>query len=159
MARRKRASREDAYDPPVQVEAVREVTPELVAALRRLVPQLSASASDVDTEAVARIVHSDVTQLFVGRDDDGEIVGTLTLATFAIPTGIRAWIEDVVVDERARGRGVGRSLTTAAIEAARAAGARTVELTSRAARVEANAMYQRLGFEQRETNVYRLALD
>jgi ribosomal protein S18 acetylase RimI-like enzyme len=69
------------------------------------------------------------------------------------------WIEDVVVDERARGRGVGRSLTTASIEGARAAGARTVELTSRAARVEANAMYQRLGFEQRETNVYRLALD
>jgi len=83
------------------------------------------------------------------------IVGTLTLVVFRIPTGLRAWIEDVVVDESARGRGVGEALTMAAIGLAAGAGARTVDLTSRPTREAANRLYRRLGFELRETNVYR----
>jgi ribosomal protein S18 acetylase RimI-like enzyme len=94
------------------------------------------------------------TTLFVARMND-EIVGTLTLVVFRIPTGIRAWIEDVAVDEAAGGKGVGKALTRAAIEHAFEAGARTVDLTSRPSREVANGMYQRLGFERRETNVYR----
>jgi ribosomal protein S18 acetylase RimI-like enzyme len=85
-------------------------------------------------------------------------VGSLTLATFRIPTGVRAWIEDVVVDSSARGHGVGEALNIAAIEEARARGAITVELTSRPSREAANRLYQRLGFVARETNVYRYTI-
>jgi ribosomal protein S18 acetylase RimI-like enzyme len=89
----------------------------------------------------------------------GPIVGTLTLVVFRIPTGVRAWIEDVVVDEGARGRGVGQALTRAAIDRAAQAGARTVDLTSRPAREAANRLYQGLGFQARATNVYRYSRD
>ena len=88
-------------------------------------------------------------------DADGRILGSLTLVVFPIPTGIRAWIEDVVVDEAARGRGVGEALNRAALDRARAAGARTVDLTSRPSREAANRLYQRIGFQPRDTNVYR----
>jgi len=80
----------------------------------------------------------------------------MTLVVFRIPTGVRAWIEDVVVDEAARGRGVGEALNRVAIQRAHDAGARTVDLTSRPSREAANRLYSRLGFEQRDTNVYRL---
>jgi ribosomal protein S18 acetylase RimI-like enzyme len=86
-------------------------------------------------------------------------VGTLTLVVFRAPTGVRAWIEDVVVETSARGRGVGAALVEAAVAGAERAEARTVDLTSRSGRAEANLLYQRLGFEQRETNVYRRTLE
>ena len=86
------------------------------------------------------------------------ILGSMTLVVFRIPTGLRAWIEDVVVDEAARGRGVGETLNRAAIEWARVEGATTVDLTSRPSREAANRLYQRLGFQERSTNVYRLGL-
>jgi ribosomal protein S18 acetylase RimI-like enzyme len=103
-------------------------------------------------------VESPATTLFIARPPTGEILGTLTLVTFRIPTGVRAWIEDVVVDERARGQGVGEALTRAALAAARKSGAQTVDLTSRPSREAANQLYQRLGFKLRETNVYRYDL-
>jgi ribosomal protein S18 acetylase RimI-like enzyme len=102
-------------------------------------------------------VASDASVLLLA-EEDGEVVGAMTLVVFTIPTGVRAWIEDVVVDEAARGRGVGDALNRAAIERAREAGARTVDLTSRPSREVANHLYRRLGFEQRDTNVYRLDL-
>jgi ribosomal protein S18 acetylase RimI-like enzyme len=89
---------------------------------------------------------------------DGKIAGALTLATFRIPTGVRAWIEDVVVDSGARGHGVGEALNMAAIAEARSRGAITVELTSRPSREAANRLYQRIGFVQRETNIYRYTI-
>ena len=82
----------------------------------------------------------------------------MTLATFRIPTGVRAWIEDVVVDSEARGHGVGEALNMAAIAEARSRGAITVELTSRPSREAANRLYQRIGFVQRETNIYRYTI-
>jgi ribosomal protein S18 acetylase RimI-like enzyme len=97
--------------------------------------------------------------MFIARSvDTGQIIGSLTLALFRIPTGMRAWIEDVVVDEAARGQGVGAALNHAALERARREGARTVDLTSRPTREAANRLYKRLGFVQRETNVYRFSL-
>jgi ribosomal protein S18 acetylase RimI-like enzyme len=141
----------------MEVAVVRSVSPELVSAMRSLLPQLS-SASPPSAEELAAIVDSPATSLLVARDGDA-IVGMLTLAVFRIPTGVRAWIEDVVVDEAARGQGVGEALTLAAVELARGAGARSVELTSRPTREAANRLYRRLGFEERETNVLRLALD
>jgi ribosomal protein S18 acetylase RimI-like enzyme len=142
--------------PVLIVSRVTEVTDEVVEAVACLVPQLSASAPAPGRGELEQIVSSQATVLFVARDGDGgRIVGTLTLAVFRIPTGVRAWIEDVIVDESVRGQGGGEALTAAAIEAAEAAGARTVELTSRPTRQAANRLYQRLGFVTRQTNVYR----
>jgi ribosomal protein S18 acetylase RimI-like enzyme len=139
---------------PVEVEIARSVTPELLDAVHRLIPQLSKSAPPVTSDELAEIVVGPATIFFVARVD-GAIAGCLTLAVFRLPTGVRAWIEDVVVDEAARGHGVGAALNEAAIASAAERGARTVDLTSRPSREAANRLYQRLGFVPRETNVYR----
>jgi ribosomal protein S18 acetylase RimI-like enzyme len=144
----------------IHTTEVVEVDDELVAAFERLTPQLSSSSPAPGVDELAAIVASPATVLFVARDiDSGEIVGSLTLALFRIPTGMRAWIEDVVVDEAARGQGVGEALNQAALTRARADGAKTVDLTSRPSRQAANRLYARIGFEQRETNVYRYKLE
>ena len=141
----------------VVVERATEVTPELISAFELLIPQLSSSNPPPTSSELQKIVSSDSSVLFVARVD-GKIVGSLTLATFRIPTGLRAWIEDVVVDGSARGHGVGEALNQAALTEARARGAVTVDLTSRPSREAANRLYQRLGFVQRDTNVYRFTL-
>lgn len=144
----------------IHTTEVVEVDDELVAAFDRLTPQLSSSSPAPGADELAEIVASPATVLFAARNiDTGEIVGALTLALFRIPTGLRAWIEDVVVDQSARGQGVGEALSNAAIERARSEGAKTVDLTSRPTRETANRLYKRVGFEQRETNVYRYSLD
>ncbi len=140
------------------VEEVAEATPDVVAAFTRLVPQLSRSAPAPTPVELAEMVASPATVVLVARDDGGEIVGTLTLVLFRIPTGVRAWIEDVVVDQDARGSGVGEALIRAVLERAGAAGARSVDLTSRPTREAANRLYRRLGFEPRDTNVYRVVV-
>jgi ribosomal protein S18 acetylase RimI-like enzyme len=142
----------------VTIEEVRAVTPELVEAFAHLVPQLS-STIPPDHTALRAVVDNEHTFLFIARDATGGIVGTTCLATFAIPTGVRAWIEDVVVDSATRGGGIGTALVTAALERARQLGARSVDLTSRPNREEANRLYTRIGFARRSTNVYRYALD
>lgn len=141
----------------VTVEEATEVDEELVAAFAALVPQLSSSAPAPGPAELAEMVASPAITLLVARDGR-QILGTLTLVVFRIPTGVRAWIEDVVVDQGARGRGVGEALTREATSRAGAAGARTVELTSRPSREAANRLYQRLGFLRRDTNLYRLDL-
>ncbi|MFP5319253.1 MAG: GNAT family N-acetyltransferase [Acidimicrobiia bacterium] len=142
------------------VEEATEATDEVVAAVQRLVPQLSSSATVPTAEEVRELVKSPATVLLVARsgDDGGEIVGMLTLALFRIPTGLRAWIEDVVVDAAATRQGIATALTEAALARAAQAGARTVDLTSRASREAANLLYQKVGFVARETNVYRYQL-
>jgi ribosomal protein S18 acetylase RimI-like enzyme len=142
----------------VTIEEVKKVDAELVAAFDRLIPQLSSSNPPPTEKELAAIVTSRSTVLFVARDE-GEIVGSLSLVLFRIPTGLRAWIEDVVVDEAARGKGVGELLNRAAIDHAGKAGAKTVDLTSRPSREAANRLYQRLGFQLRNSNVYRYELD
>lgn len=141
------------------VEIATDVTDELVEAFARLIPQLSRSSPPPSRGELRAIVETAGTFLLVARGADGAIVGTTTLVTFRIPTGVRAWIEDVVVDDAARGQGVGEELTREALRVAREAGAKTVDLTSRPSREAANRLYQRIGFEQRDTNVYRIALD
>jgi ribosomal protein S18 acetylase RimI-like enzyme len=137
------------------VEEVVALDEALCAALALLIPQLSTSAEPLTREVLEEIVGSPGTTLFVAKDASGGIVGTLTLATFRAPTGVRAWIEDVVVDETERGRGTGGALVTAAVAKAREVGARTVDLTSNPRRTEANSLYRKLGFAVRDTNVYR----
>tara|TARA_B100000586_G_scaffold227594_1_gene175600 strand:- start:446 stop:889 length:444 start_codon:yes stop_codon:yes gene_type:complete len=142
----------------IEITEATVVDDDLVGAMARLVPQLSSSGSSPDVEALEAIVASDSSVLLIAVSER-VIVGALTLVLFRIPTGLRAWIEDVIVDEAARGRGIGEALNQAAIERARAAGARTVDLTSRPSREAANRLYQRLGFVERETNVYRRVID
>ena len=146
-----------------EVAEAAEVTDEFAVAFRRLVPQLSRSAEPPTAADLAEIVRSPATVLFAAYAEDAaagpnEIIGSLTLVLFRIPTGLRARIEDVVVDESARGAGVGRALNLAAVERAAAEGARSVDLTSSPAREAANELYLSLGFKQRDTNVYRLEL-
>jgi len=146
----------------VDIEIVNEVTTDVVEAFGRLLPQLSTSASQLDADALSVIVSAPASTLLIARAG-GEIVGTLTLVIFPIPTGIRAWVEDVVVDEAARGKQFGgkrvaETLTTEAIRIARQAGAKTVDLTTRPSRVAAGKLYERLGFEQRDSRVYRYSL-
>ena len=145
---------------PVAVRVVEatEVTPALVEAIGRLLPNLSRS-SPAPTEAEVReMVDAPGTVLLIALDDDDAIVGTLTLALFRIPTGVRAWIEDVIADPAASGQGIGRLLTQAALDEAGRRGAKTVELTSRPSREAANHIYQSMGFEPRDTNVYRFSV-
>lgn len=136
------------------VDECLEVTDEVVAAMAALVPQLSSSSPPPDRERLGEIVESPACHLLLARDGTA-VLGSMTLVVFPIPTGIRAWIEDVVVDSGARGRGVGEALNRRAIEIAIERGARTVDLTSRPERAAANRLYQRLGFVKRDTNVYR----
>lgn len=131
----------------------------LADALVGLVPQLSRSNPPPTLEQVeAMLAHEAVTQ-FLAREDDGTIVGVSTLAVFPIPTGRRAWIEDVIVDEASAGQGIGALLTTAMLDHAKAQGCVSVDLTSRPSREAANHLYRKLGFEPRSTNVYRFNLE
>ena len=130
------------------------MTDEVVEAFARLIPQLSATTLPPDRTALDRIVSSPAVTLLVARTD-GKISGTLTLVMFPIPTGMRAWIEDVVVDEAAGRKGIGTELSREALRIAQQAGARTVDLTSRPSRVAAGRLYERIGFQPRETRVYR----
>jgi ribosomal protein S18 acetylase RimI-like enzyme len=141
---------------PIDVEVVREPSDEVVSAFARLLPQLSRSAPPLDHATLTRVLSHDANTLFLARMD-GQIVGTLTLVMVPIPSGLRARIEDVVVDTSARGCGVGTALTVAAIEHARVANARTLDLTSRPERDSAGRLYERLGFRERDSRIYRLA--
>lgn len=149
-----------AIAPRFVVTVATEADDALLGAVTGLLPQLSSSSPPPTREQLARLIADPATTLLVATDvEDGAVLGMLTLALFQLPTGVRAWVEDVVVDGAARGRGVGAALVEGALAVARQDGARTVDLTSRASREEANRLYRRLGFEQRETNVYRYTLD
>jgi len=143
----------------MDISILTQVTEEVHKAFTRLIPQLSASAVIPTIAELQEIAEND--SLLIARDpaQGGKIVGTLTLVTFRIPTGIRSWIEDVVVDTNERGKGVGEALTLAALKRAAELGAKTVDLTSRPSREAANRLYQRVGFELRQSNLYRYTLE
>ena len=141
----------------IKIEEIVKVDDELLAAMNRLVPQLSNSNSPPDRSALEGIVASD-SSILLAAFIDREIVGSLTLVVFSIPTGKRDWIDDVVVDEKRRNKGLGDALNQDAIKIARQLGAKTVDLTSRPSRESANRLYKRLGFLQRDTNIYRFEI-
>ena len=143
-----------AFEPEVLVEVATTVDENLVAEVASLMPQLSSSAPAPARAELEELLDSPSNVLFVARlCRSGGVVGMLTLVVYRIPTGINAVIEDVVVDESARGSGVGASLVRAALEEAERRGARHVDLTSRPSREAANRLYERLGFRPRATNV------
>ena len=139
----------------MRVEEATDASVDVEDAVRRLLPQLSETAPPLITQDLEEIVASPATRLLVVRDDDDRIHGMLTLVLARVPTGLRAHIEDVVVDEAARGQGAGELLMREALELAESAGARSVDLTSSPGREAAHRLYQRLGFEPRDTSVYR----
>jgi ribosomal protein S18 acetylase RimI-like enzyme len=139
-----------------RIATVDSASVDVLDALQRLVGELSSSAAKPNARDLEAIIESPVTTMIVARDQRDEVIGMLTLALFRIPSGLRAWIEDVVVDERARGEGVGEALTREAIRVANQRGARTIDLTSNRSREAANRMYRKLGFNRRDTTVYRI---
>jgi ribosomal protein S18 acetylase RimI-like enzyme len=147
----------------VTIEVANEVTPELLEAVRSLLQQLDfhipiEQQAGLSEEHLARVVAAPETTLLIARTEDGRIVGMTSLATFDVPTGRHAWIEDVVVDASARGQGIGEALTREAVRRAGEAGAAQVDLTSASYREAANKLYPRVGFKLRNTNVYRYTL-
>jgi len=145
----------------IEIVRVTQVSEDLVSAFERLIPQLSPSISPPTRTELEEIVSSPASLIFVAKDPSrsGEVLGALTLVLYRVPTGLHAWIEDVVVGSEHRRKGIGTALTKAALESAEDRGARTVDRTSRPSREDANRLYRRLGFTQRETNVYRFEFE
>ncbi len=141
----------------MEIFEAKQVNDELVEAFQCLVPQLSSSSPAPSRAQIQEMVDSPAVILLMARDE-GKLVGSLSLVVFRIPTGVRAWIEDVVVDQSARGKGVGEALTRAALEHAKVLGVKTVDLTSRPSREAANRLYVRVGFQSRQTNLYRYTI-
>jgi ribosomal protein S18 acetylase RimI-like enzyme len=138
----------------IKIFEITEADDSTLDAVNRLLPQLSKSSKLINWSTLQKLTNSECTRLYVAKEDD-TIFGMLSLVVFSIPTGTKAWIEDVVVDERARGKGVGKELMNHALNVAKELGAKSADLTSRPSREAANKLYQAIGFEGRETNVYR----
>lgn len=140
----------------MHIEKVSKVTEELYEALERFIPQLGAHKVPPTSEELKKLVGSEASSLLVARDPDEQspIVGILCLTVYRVPTGLRSIIEDVVVDETKRRRGIGEALVRRAIDLARESGADGISLTSNPKREAANRLYQALGFQLRQTNPY-----
>jgi len=138
----------------IEIFEITESDDSTLDAVNHLLPQLSKSAQPITLGTLQILASSESTRLFVAKEGNA-ILGMLSLVVFGIPTGIKAWIEDVVVEKEARGNGVGQKLMMHAMAEAENAGAKSVDLTSRPSREAANQLYQAIGFEVRETNVYR----
>lgn len=142
----------------IKIFEITEMSQKVYDAFERLLPQLSSSAKIPTWEELEDLINSKAGIVLAAVDDEdpeGTILGTMTLVVFRIPTGVRAWVEDVVVDKEARGKGIGEKLIRTSIERAKTEGAKTIDLTSRPSRVEAHRLYKRCGFEMRETCVFR----
>ena len=142
----------------IEIEIVNNITDDVVEAFQRLIPQLSKSNPAPSKTKLEDILKQESCAKLIIAKNNNKIIGSLTLILFQIPTGIRSWIEDVVVDESQRGLGVGEMLTRFAVNYAKSQGARTIDLTSRPSREVANKLYQKVGFKLRDTNVYRIDL-
>ena len=138
----------------IEISELMEADEETLSSVNHLLPQLSPSAQLISLDRLQALAASEGTRLYLAKEGD-HIHGMLSLVVFAIPTGTKAWVEDVVVDGGARGKGVGKSLMRHATEQAEKLGAKAVDLTSRPSREAANQLYQSIGFEIRKTNVYR----
>lgn len=137
----------------MEIVRVREITEDILTAFKTLLPQL-AEGYEITMDLLEDVIASDNTFLFIAKENNF-ILGTLTLAIYTIPTGTKAWIEDVIVDTKARGKGVGEELVKTAIAYAQEKGITRIDLSSRPERVGANKLYQKLGFTIRKTNMYR----
>ena len=126
-----------------------------VGPINRLLAQLSSSGACIDEAQLQALVESEASHLFLAKYK-GEVVAMLTLGEYLAPTGRKMWIEDVVVDESARGLSIGRAMVGHAIEYAKELGGGALMLTSRPSRIAANNLYRSCDFKQKETNVYKM---
>ncbi|MDC0547470.1 GNAT family N-acetyltransferase [Opitutales bacterium] len=138
----------------IEISEIQQADEAVLTSVNRLLPQLSKSAKLIDIKQLNRLTESECTRLYFAKEGT-EVLGMLSLVVFPIPTGIKSWIEDVVVDERARGKGVGKALMKKALAEAENLGTKSIDLTSRPSRETANKLYQSIGYQERETNVYR----
>lgn len=138
----------------IKISEIQQADEAVLTSVNRLLPQLSKSAKLIDIKQLNRLTESECTRLYFAKEGT-EVLGMLSLVIFPIPTGFKAWIEDVVVDERARGKGVGKALMKKALAEAENLGTKSIDLTSRPSRETANKLYQSIGYQERETNVYR----
>lgn len=143
----------------MQIELVKEFSNELLEAINRLMPQLTSSFIQIDEGYLKQLLTENNSNLFIARSEDFQIIGILTLNIFNIPTSRKAYIDDVVVDNNAQGKGIGRMLLDTAICYARKQKVSQIDLTSNPSRIAANKLYQKIGFKKRETNYYRLQLE
>ena len=143
----------------MKISEISNYSEEAFLAMAKLLPQLGPGTIVPTREHFRKIVESVTTHFFILEADNRGIAGILSICTYPIPTGTKAWIEDVVVDECFRGKSYGKALMLHAIEFARSQGAKAVELTSRPSRIAANRLYKELGFVIRETNLYKLSLE
>ena len=142
----------------MKIIVAKTVNEKIVKSLQRLIPQLTELGDPITQESLEELVHSKESELLLAVDEQEKIVGTLSLVVFTIPTGKKAFIEDVIVDAEARGKGLGEQLLSKAIALAKEKKVKRLELSSRPVRVTANSLYQKMGFKIRETNFYRLQL-
>ena len=143
------------------ITEMKQVSEQVCEAFQQLIPQLTEHSDPPGRAALERMAASSDTVVLLAWEPDerGEIIGSASLAIAYSPTGAHGWIEDVVVEEKARCKGIGRALTQSLLEKARELKLQKVYLTSRPSRVAANKLYQSLGFVKRETNVYCFDLD
>ncbi len=141
-------------DDRMKIERISQVDENTVEIFKRLMPQLTGKDEYPSLEELQRVIQSDERFLFFATEGE-EVIGTLTLVFYQLPSGLKAWIEDVIVDEHARGKGVATALLKHALQVARDKGALKADLTSMPWRIAANRLYQKMGFEKRESNMYR----
>jgi ribosomal protein S18 acetylase RimI-like enzyme len=142
----------------MKIKKVKRYNKRVLDAVQRLLPQLDPDSDTMTKSKLKALIKSNNSHLFIAVSDEKEIAGMLTASVYIIPTCIKFWIEDVVVDEEFRGKGIGKELMVHAMAFAKSTGAKSVDLTSRPERIAANKLYKELGFELRETNVYRFGL-
>ena len=138
----------------MNIVEIQDYSDEVLEALNTLMPQLSSSFDALNQRDLEAIVESDTSSLFMAMENK-RYYGSLTLVRFKIPSGFRAWIEDVVVSEDARGKGVGEKLVKHAVQVANQSSVKSIDLTARSSRVAAISLYEKVGFQDRETTAYR----
>ena len=139
----------------MKIYRVTECSANFIEVLEQLLPQLSSSATMPSEEYIESMLNNENFYLFVA-EHEGAIVGMLSLVLVDIPTGRKAWIEDVVVDSRARGLHIGQALVEEAKVCAKEVGAKKIYLTSNPSRKAAHALYRKCGFEEYDTTVFRV---
>ena len=138
-----------------RLKELTEMQPGYLVSINNLLSQLSDSVHTITEEELNTLLSSSQSHLYV-LESDGQFIGMTTLCLYQCPTGWKAWIEDVVVDRNFRGKGYGKLMVRKAMEECKNRGNVTLMLTSRPSRIVANQLYQSLGFEKRETNVYKM---
>ena len=139
----------------MKIKKINRLSERAFEAVSRLLPQLSSDAELLTRQYFKNILASESIHFFICELDKKQIVGMLTIASYKTPSGIKVWIEDVVVDESQRGKGIGKELMLFAIGYSKSLGAKDIRLTSRPSRIAANELYLKLGFKKHETNFYK----